>query len=186
MAVQMISQEKNNVWPRTCSLSAHFETNSRKSFYEDIRIMMGSQFGNHSQDITEPKDGPNDPEIHQVQIRAGESKLQDYFGNVGALSQMITIWHSMDFQAFESFISLLFDFWKRKLIRWTIRYIRRGLSLKIRLVSSIKSVWKEGKKDANAPGVNEVIDQELVLELRESLKQYDVKKIHGSWTSFLG
>lgn len=43
-----------------------------------------------------------------------------------------------------------------------------------------------GKKDANAPGVNEVIDQELVLELRELLKQYDMNRIHGSWTSFLG
>ena len=49
-----------------------------------------------------------------------------------------------------------------------------GLSLGVTPSSTDWVNLKHGKRDANAPGINDVISQEFVLKLRDLLRRYSV------------
>ena len=59
-----------------------------------------------------------------------------------------------------------------------------GLNLDLPPTNMDKLGLRHGKRDRNAPEVEEVIDQELILKLRELIKQYGTCKLinerHGA------
>ena len=98
--------------------------------------MMGVKFGDHFQDIKASKDGPNDPEIHQVQKRAEkipqESEIAKLFRK---LWRIVMADNDLTLHGFRRFRSIhLFN------IRFLEEEIDKMAHPKIRLVSSIKSV----------------------------------------------
>lgn len=179
--------------PRTYSLSP--EIPSMK-----IGFTMAIQFRGRPQGITKSKDRPNDLEISQditeskgCQTNLGTHQAQQKVEKILRKSEISKLFRKLWRKVTDDNDLILYGFRKFRTIHlFNIRFLEEEIDKfdhqvyqtgrKLGYSPGIidKLGLKGWKKDVNAREVNEVIDQELALKLRELLKQYGIYGIHES------